>query len=138
MPGISGPGIRVYPFTHDDMGYGFLLEWDGGQDRLFLAPLPTTPDETLQCFIAFWSHMRPGERFPFVYLVRETDTATVRAMEGLRAFWSRKYPAEEFLLFTSNATEAEILEAVDDIIAEWGKEHPGEPYPRSVTIGSKH
>ena len=137
MPGISGPGVRVYPFTHHDVGYGFLLERDGGKDLLFLAPFPTTADATLQCLIASWLHTSPGEPFPFVYFVSETDTATVKAMGGLKALW-RKYPTEEFPLFTSNVTEAEILEAVDDVIAEWGKEHPGEAYPRTIAVASEH
>jgi hypothetical protein len=85
-----------------------------------------------------WLHLKPGESFPFVYFVREDDTATITAMEGLKALWARKYPTEEFPLFTSNATEAEILEAVDDVITDWNQTHPGEPYPRSIIAASEH
>lgn len=54
MPGISGPGIRVYPFTHDEVGYGCLLERDDKPDALWLATLPTNPMHTLQMLIAWW------------------------------------------------------------------------------------
>jgi hypothetical protein len=138
MPGISGPGIRVYPFTHETVGYGFLLEADDARDELFLAPLPTTPEATLQCFVAMWMHRYPGDSLPFVYLVHEADTPTLKAMEGLRKFYARKYPTEEFPLFESNSTEAEILEAVNNVVAEWGSKHPGEPYPRSVEVATEH
>ncbi len=138
MPGIKGPGIRVYPFTHRQVGYGFLLEQDERPGMLFLAPLPTTPKATLLCFIGMWLHRSPGQPFPFIYLVRDDDEPTIRAMEGLQWVWAQKYPAEEFPLFESNMTEAEILEAVDHIISEWGRNNPGEPYPRSNTVETEH
>jgi hypothetical protein len=126
MPGISSPGIRVYPFTHAEVGYWLFAGAGRGRDALFPAPLPTTPQQTLICFIAAWRHQKPGAvRSPFVYLVHESDAATLRAMEDARAYWARNYPSDESAPFDSNPTEAEILEAVDDVIAEWGKEHPG-------------
>jgi hypothetical protein len=61
-------------------------------------------------------------------------------MNDLRAIWKRRYPNSDGcpIFFVSNAKEVEILEAVDDVIAEWGKDHPGEPYPLSVTVASEH
>lgn len=138
MPGLSGPGVRVYPFTHVQLGYGFLLERDGGKDRLFLAPEPTTPNETITAFIAAWLHLNPGKPFPFVYLVRDDDAVSVAAFDGLRQYWRRKYPRDELPLFSSNSTEAEILEAVDDVIANWAEEHAGAPYPRSIEAATEH
>lgn len=108
MPGISGPGVRVYPFTHHDVGYGFLLERDGGKDLLFLAPFPTTADATLQCLIASWLHTSPGEPFPFVYFVSETDTATVKAMGGLKALCGNIRP-KNFLFSPATSQRLKFL-----------------------------
>jgi hypothetical protein len=50
-PGISGPGIRIYPFTHKPVGFGLLLEIDGRPDHLFLGTVQMKPAEVIQALV---------------------------------------------------------------------------------------
>jgi hypothetical protein len=88
--------------------------------------------------IAWWEYVKPGAPFPFVYLVRDNDAASVEAFEGLRRYWERKYPDDELPLFECNAMESEILEAVKDVLANWNAQHPGEPFPGSIIAVSEY
>ena len=145
------PGFRIFPFTHHEHGYGYLIQRSGKKDKLFLATLPTNARHTLQMLVASWLFaIRTGDpsigddawppvrSWPFVFFVDEADTATVQAMGELRGIWARRYPGEECPIFITEMTKAEILELVEDVIAEWGREHPGETYPRSIEEAVQH
>jgi hypothetical protein len=146
MPGMPSPlpGIRVYPFTHEQIGFGFLLETDGIRDTLFLAPESMSPGQSLQCLIASYRHLYPSETPPYVFLVDEGDPL-IPALDELMACWLRLFPnappeMRELPVgfITGFTTKAEILEAVNDVLSAWGQEHPGEAYPRSVTEATEH
>jgi hypothetical protein len=141
-PGISGPGIRVYPFTDERVGFGLLLERDGRQDQLFLGTPEMKPAQVVQALVAMWqsrvrSELSSGPP-PFVFLVDETDMEIGQIVNDLRMAWPRLYPGDTLTVFVSNASKIELKVAVSDVLSDWNAEHPGVPYPAGITVATEH
>jgi hypothetical protein len=136
-PGISGPGIRVYPFIHDIVGFGLLLERDGRTAKLFLGTAEMTQPQVVQALVAWW-RSSSSDVPPFVFFVDEADAEITRIVEDLRACWPRLYPGDSLSVFISNVSETELQAAVSDVLSDWNIEHPGVPYPPGVTAATEH
>jgi hypothetical protein len=151
-------GIRCYPFVHGEIGYGYLMRSSISGDRLWFCRVgPLASDEfpggseanrTLCALIATWLYVHnassEGEWPPiaswlFVFFIRDDDKDSIEAINAFRDLWQKKYPAapNDCPVFSSTATEAQVLEVVDDVLARWTVEHPGEPYEPAIYVGDE-
>jgi len=141
-PGISGPGFRVYPFNHERVGFGLLLERDGKQAQLFLGTAGMDPAQVVQALVAAWrSKVRSGAASgppPFVFFVDDSDVEIGQIVNDLRTCWPRLYSGETLLVFVSNASKTELQDAVSDVLSDWNTQHPGVPYPAGITVATEH